>query len=388
MRVLIIDDSAFMRKIISQMIESTPGLEVAGVARNGREGVEMTQKLLPDLITLDIEMPELDGLGALRQIRIKCRDLAPGVLMCSSLTTEGSNEALKALRLGAADVIAKDPSTLGKQEQSFKEELVGKLKVIGSERQRVRRGPTPGDAPAGGLSVGPAPEGPAAARTASPIRAATYEELRLGEIDAVVVGSSTGGPPVLEDIFIQLPPDLRVPVFVAQHMPAVFTRSLAGRLGQQCACPVSLITEETDITTPGIYIAEGGRHMHIENRRGRVTASMSAEPVKALFRPSVSVLFETAARAFGARVLAVQLTGMGDDGLTGARSLREAGGRVIAQHESTCVVYGMPRAVVEAGMADAVMTPAQIGGLLRRLGASRAAGSGGEPGQSCARRSA
>lgn len=380
MRVLIVDDSAFMRKIISQMIDSTPGLEVVGVARNGREGVEMTQKLLPDLVTLDIEMPELDGLGALRQIRMKCRAQAPGILMCSSLTTEGSNEALKALRLGAADVIAKDPSSVGKQDQSFKDELIGKLKVIGSERQRTRRGAGPAEAGA--------PEGHPPARPPTPIRAAGFEELRLGDIDAVVVGSSTGGPPVLEDIFVQLPADLRVPVFVAQHMPAVFTRSLAGRLGQHCACPVSLVSQETEITAPGVYIAEGGRHMHLENRRGRTTATMSAEPAKAVFRPSVSVLFETAARAFGGRVLALQLTGMGDDGLAGARILRAAGGRLIAQHESTCVVYGMPRAVVEAGEADAVMTPAQIGGLLRRLGQSPSASSGGEPGQSCARRSA
>jgi two-component system chemotaxis response regulator CheB len=380
--VLIVDDSAFMRKIISQMIESAPGLEVVGVARNGREGVEMTQRLLPDLVTLDIEMPELDGLGALREIRIKCREQAPGILMCSSLTTEGSTEALKALRLGAADVIAKDPSTVGKQEQSFKNELIGKLKIIGSERERVRRGA----ASAAGTPTG---QSTAPTRPRPPARAPSYEELRLGEIDAVVVGSSTGGPPVLEDIFVQLPADLRVPIFVAQHMPAVFTRSLADRLGQHCACPVALITEETEISTPGVYLSEGGRHMHIEmQRRGRLTARMSVEPTKAVFRPSVSVLFETASNAFGGRVLGVQLTGMGDDGLSGARVLRAAGGRVIAQHESTCVVYGMPRAVVEAGEADAVMTPAQIGGLLRRMGESPSAGTGGDSEQSSRRKSA
>jgi two-component system chemotaxis response regulator CheB len=367
-RVLVVDDSAFMRKVISQMIGSERGLEVVGVARNGREGVEMAQKLLPDLITLDIEMPELDGLGALRQIRFKCRGQAPGVLMCSSLTTEGSTEALKALRLGAADVIAKDPATVGQQDQSFRDELIGKLRVIGTERARSRRA-----VEGQGETHGEGRAGPAAAAA----RAATPEELRLDQIEAVLVGSSTGGPPALEDIFSLIPASLRVPIFVAQHMPAVFTKSLAGRLAQHCACPVELVTAETAIERPGIYIAEGGRHLHIAPaRRGRVTATMSPEPTDAVFRPSVNVLFDSGSAAYQGRVLAVQLTGMGDDGLRGARLLRERGGRILAQHESTCVVYGMPRVIVEAGLADAVMTPIQIGGLLRSLGSNAEPGTG------------
>lgn len=370
MRVLVVDDSAFMRKVISQMIAGERGMEVVGAARNGREGVEMAQKLLPDLITLDIEMPELDGLGALRQIRLKCRDHAPGVLMCSSLTTEGSTEALKALRLGAADVIAKDPATVGQQDQSFREELIGKLRVIGAERARTRR---VSDTPAG------TPHGETRAASQS-VRVATPEELRLDQVEAVLVGSSTGGPPALEDIFALIPQSLRVPIFVAQHMPAVFTKSLAGRLAQHCACPVELVTGETVVERPGIYIAEGGRHLHIlPGRRGRVTATMSPEPTDAVFRPSVNVLFDTGSSAYQGRVLAVQLTGMGDDGLRGARLLRQRGGRVVAQHESTCVVYGMPRVIVDAGLADAVMTPTQIGGLLRALGAQAEPGTGDGP---------
>ncbi len=367
MRVLVVDDSAFMRKIISRMIDEAPGLTVVGTARNGREGVEMAQSLLPDLITLDIEMPELDGLGALRQIRLKCRAHAPGVLMCSSLTTEGSAEALRALRLGAADVIAKDPATVGGRNQSFRDELIGKLKAVGAERRRAQ---SRAGAPA------------ATARQASPIRPASYEDLRLAQVDAVVIGSSTGGPPVLEDLLSALPKGLRVPVFVAQHMPALFTRSLATRLGQHCACPVRLVSEQTAITEPGVYIAEGGRHMHLAgSRQGEVVARIGDEPARAVFRPSVNVLFETASAVYADRVLAVQLTGMGDDGVRGAAVLKGRGGRVIAQHESTCVVYGMPRAVVEAGLADAVMTPQQIAGLFRRLGPARgnAPDAGAEP---------
>jgi two-component system chemotaxis response regulator CheB len=377
--VLVVDDSAFMRKMISQMIASERGMEVVGAARNGREGVEMAQKLLPDLITLDIEMPELDGLGALRQIRLKCRDQAPGILMCSSLTTEGSTEALKALRLGAADVIAKDPATVGQNDQSFRDELISKLRVIGGERARTHR--TAEGAPA---AAGEGRAGPGAVRVAS------ADELHLDQVEAVLVGSSTGGPPALEDVFSLIPQSLRVPIFVAQHMPAVFTKSLAGRLAQHCACPVELVTGETHIERPGIYIAEGGRHMHIASaRRGRVTATMSAEPTDAVFRPSVNVLFDTGSAAFQGRVLAVQLTGMGDDGLRGARLLKQRGGRIVAQHESTCVVYGMPRVIVDAGLADAAMTPAQIGGLLRALGGSKSEpGIGDGPSRDSYRKSA
>lgn len=356
MRVLVIDDSAFMRKMITQMIESTSGLEVVGQARNGKEGVELAEKLQPDLITLDIEMPELDGLGALRQIRVKCRQHNPAILMCSSLTTEGSAEALKALRLGAADVIAKDPATVGKGDASFKQELITKLRAIGSGRRRT--GPAPTDA---------AGKPAAQTHTPAPSKLATAEELRLDAIDAVVIGSSTGGPPALEDVLSPLPQGLRVPVIVAQHMPPVFTKSLASRLNQHCVCGATLVTDKTVIDQPQIYLAEGGRHLHLSGRRGQVLATMSTEPTDALYRPSVNVLFETAAAAYGSRVLAVQLTGMGDDGAKGAAVLRKAGGRIVAQDEASCVVYGMPKAVVEAGLADAVMNPAQIAQLLSAL---------------------
>lgn len=368
MRVLIVDDSAFMRKMISRMIEEARGLEVVGLARNGREGVEMAQQLRPDLVTLDIEMPELDGLGALRQIRLKCRADAPAVLMCSSLTTEGSAEALKALRLGAADIIAKDPATVGRNDEGFRKELVTKLKAIGVERARLRR---QGEETRAGEHHAPAP-----------VHAPTAEQLRLDEADAVVIGSSTGGPPVLEDLFSLLPASLRVPIFVAQHMPAVFTKSLATRLDQHCACPVRMIDGRAEIRAPGVFIAEGGRHMHLSRHRsGVILAEMLDEPANAVFRPSVDVLFESAARVFGPRLLAVQLTGMGDDGARGAGVIRAAGGRVIAQHASTCVVYGMPRAVVERGLADGVMTPAQIAALFKGLGLAPATASGDKPEQ-------
>ncbi|MFK7884231.1 MAG: chemotaxis-specific protein-glutamate methyltransferase CheB [Phycisphaerales bacterium] len=358
MRVLVVDDSAFMRKVITQMIDETPGLEVVGFARNGVEGVKLAEELNPDLITLDIEMPELDGLGALRQIRIKCRKNNPAVLMCSSLTTDGSTEAFKALRLGAADVIAKDPATVGKRDEGFRKELISKLKAIAGERRRATSASSPSTLKIGGKPDTPKPPAP----SKSPA------DLDLDNIDAVVIGSSTGGPPVLEDILGGMPAGLRVPVFVAQHMPPLFTKTLSQRLDQHCICNVKLISERTAITEPGVYVAEGGRHMHITRHPATLArAEMRDEPEEAVYRPSVDVLFSTASRVFGKRTLAIQLTGMGEDGAKGAQDIRTAGGRVITQSAETCVVYGMPKAVVESGNSDAQLTPTQITGILAQL---------------------
>jgi len=353
-RVLVIDDSAFMRKVISQMIQDTPGLEVVGQARNGRDGVEQAQKLKPDLITLDIEMPVLDGLGALREIRIKCRKEHPAVLMCSSLTTQGSKEAFKALRLGAADVIAKDPGTVGKHDADFRDELIAKLKAIGKGRRHAAAASSKTTTSAPSDAKRDAPDLPS--------------ELDISAVTGVVIGSSTGGPPVLEDILGHMPSGLRVPIYVAQHMPPVFTKTLAARLDQHAVCGAELVTERISITENKIYVAEGGWHLHL-TRIGRANprADMRHQPESATFRPSVDTLFTTAARVYGAGLLAIQLTGMGEDGAKGAAIVRAAGGRVIAQHPSTCVVYGMPKAVVNSGQADALMTPPQIAKTLTQL---------------------
>jgi len=354
-RVLVIDDSAFMRKIISGMIDQAPGLEVIGQARNGRQGVEMAQELKPDLITLDIEMPILDGLGALREIKIKCRAGNPAVLMCSSLTTQGSTEAFKALRLGAADVIAKDPATVGKGDAGFRDELISKLKAIGGGRRKQQPRTPSSQRPRGSETTeAPPPDLPA--------------QLSISGVTAVVIGSSTGGPPALEDILTTMPAGLTVPIFIAQHMPPVFTQTLASRLDQQCVCGATHIDGRTTINANTIYVAQGGKHMHL-SRIGDASprATVKDEPESAPFRPSVDTLFSTASRVFGPGLLAIQLTGMGEDGAAGAADVRAAGGKVIAQHPSTCVVYGMPKAVVESGNADALMTPQQIANTLRSL---------------------
>lgn len=385
MKVLVVDDSAFMRKVIREMIESDDVLEVVGTARDGIEGVEKAISLKPDLITMDIEMPRQNGIDALREIMVKCKGESPAVLMCSSLTIDGSTEALKALKIGAVDFIAKDPQVVGKHDPEFQRQLLAKLRAIGGHRRRMRSSATNG----------------ARARTAAkPMSIAHHEPKDTAGIctsfadwdmpegiDVIVVGSSTGGPPVLEKIFSNIPATLPVPIIVAQHMPELFTKSLADRLDHHCSCGSVLAEHGTCFDKPRIYISVGGRHMKPTKVAGKKLIARTVDEVEgAMYKPSVDLLFSTMAKLYGSRVLAIQLTGMGEDGAIGAKAIREAGGHVIAQNEQSCVVYGMPKAVVENGSANAVMTPDDIQKVL--LAVCQTAESGGAQDQSSGRMSA
>ena len=348
MRVLIVDDSAFMRRTLSQLIGSDPELQVVDTARNGEEGLEKAKKLHPDIVTLDIEMPIMDGLTALRRIRSECVP-PPAVLMCSSLTSEGSREALKALRLGASDFIVKQTSLAGLQ--GVRDEVVGKLKAIG----------------AGLKSAG---SHPAPAMHVRESHAASAASIRGKAHDLILIGSSTGGPPVLEKLINALPAGLRVPVVVAQHMPALFTQSLSARLGETAQVPVRHATENVALDAGTVYIIQGGRHGNVQRVGGRLALKVTDEPKGLLYKPSVDELFRSGAHAVGSRALAFILTGMGEDGVLGARDLHEAGAAMVAQDGSTCVVYGMPRAVVDANLATAVMTPDEMVSVFSGLSGS------------------
>ncbi len=334
MRVLIVDDSAFMRRAIRQMLESDPDIEIVGAARNGREGTEMARRLEPDLITLDIEMPEMDGLTALRHIMREC---PTNVLMLSSLTTEGSHAALTALKLGAADVLAKDMSQVSLSVTNIQEELLTKARALGKSRRPSRR--VAATAPAGD-------EPPC---------------FRHGQFDVICIGSSTGGPPVLETILPPLPLSIATPIVVAQHMPEIFTRSMAERLNETCPYRVVHAEDGMPLESRTIYIAPGGRHTHIHKvRLARWELKVNDQPKEALYKPSVDALLQSAAAATGPRTLAIVLTGIGQDGLEGARPLHAAGGVLLAQSEETCVVYGMPKAVTQAALVTASLAPQQI----------------------------
>ncbi len=357
MRVLIVDDSAFMRRALRQMLEK-PGLKVVGTASNGEEGVKEALRLRPDVVTLDIEMPVMDGLTALKAIRTQITPM-PAVLMCSSLTSEGSHEALKAMRLGASDVIAKGSSTFCLGAESIADELVAKVRAVALGRRAKQN--VAGRLP-GLVATGVGGAGKPRVEANHRLSAST---------DLVLIGSSTGGPPVLETVIGALPAGYRAPVVVAQHMPLMFTKSLAERLDAECAVNVEHATNGVAIEAGRVYIAPGGSHTRVvRNRLGRIVLEISGEPASALYKPSVNELFASGAKATQGqgRVVAVVLTGMGEDGLEGARLLKPKGATILAQDVQSCVVYGMPKAVAQAGLADGSLSPDEIGTVLSTLG--------------------
>jgi two-component system, chemotaxis family, protein-glutamate methylesterase/glutaminase len=327
-RVLVVDDSAFMRYTISHHLSAQPDMEVVGLAADGVEGVEQVEALRPDVITLDVEMPRLDGLSALRQIMAK--HPLP-VVMMSSLTKEGAAVTVEALTVGAVDFVTKPSQSISVHQ------VLGELaeKVRQAARARVR-------APVTAAS----PQ----KRPAAPAPGGRLERL-------VVIGSSTGGPGALREVIGRLPVDLPAGVVVVQHMPPSFTRSLAERLDDLSAVPVKEAAAGDRVQVGQVLIAPGGLHMTV-NRNGEI--QLNDGPTVNGVKPAVDVTMVSAAAAFGDRVLAVVLTGMGHDGRDGSRAIKHAGGRTIVQDEATCIVYGMPRSVVEAGLADTVLPIDQI----------------------------
>lgn len=345
-RIVVVDDSAFIRKALSMMLESDPAIKVVGTANNGEDGLETIRRLKPDLVTMDIEMPRMDGLTALRHIMES--DPVP-VMMVSSITTDGAEATLEALELGAVDFIPKQLSYVSLDIVKIKEDLLAKIKNIVSRkhvlmarlRQRARFARITADA-----RPKPAPD---YTHTTPPLRK------RHHKIDLVAIGSSTGGPPALNSVISQLPTNLPVGIVIAQHMPPMFTRTLAERLNSSSRLTVKE-AEDGDPVEPGhVYVSPGGKHLLVKKYGGRVRAVVSAEPSDTLYKPCVDVMFNSVAQTCGQTTLAVVLTGMGANGVKGARNIKSRGGLLIAQNEATCVVYGMPRAVVEARLADHVL---------------------------------
>ncbi|MFN0131821.1 MAG: chemotaxis-specific protein-glutamate methyltransferase CheB [Phycisphaerales bacterium] len=338
-RVLVVDDSLVMRSALSKFVRGDPALSLVGTARDGQEGLEMAAKEKPDVMTLDVEMPVLDGLSALRRLKSEPGPM-PRVLMCSTLTVKGSQHALEALKLGAADFIAKNIAS--DAMETFGREYVAKIKGIAPRRGVVLRPPF------GSPSV-----------------------IASSKRDIVLIGSSTGGPPVLEEILASLPAHMPVPIVVAQHMPELFTKMLAERL--TACCKIKVVHAEPGMPlVPGVaYICPGGQHIRIVKwTSGRYAAEVSERPKEALYKPSVDELFESAALTVGAKCAAVVLTGMGEDGKIGATALKKAGGVIVSQSARTCAVYGMPRAVNDADLTAASLDPKQIAQAIAALARS------------------
>lgn len=348
-KVLIVDDSAFMRSALTRMMQSDPEIQIVGVARDGEEGLAKVRELNPDLITLDVEMPRMDGLTMLAQLM---KTNPKPVIMVSSLTREGAESTLRAMELGALDFIPKiKDATMSLDD--IQRDLCSKIRAV-SRRGRFMRPPlsTPTTST---VNLGMASAAHSAAYAthvaAPPLRARGGRATR----DIVAIGVSTGGPPAVQKVLSALPANFPACILIAQHMPASFTGAFAKRL--DAVSQISVKEAETgDKVAPGLaYVAPGGQHVRLDLRGSLPSIIVTKTPEEALYKPSANVLMETVGASMGRRAVGVIMTGMGSDGTEGMRVLKQRGGYVIAQNEASCVVYGMPKSVVDAGLADEVV---------------------------------
>lgn len=358
--VIVVDDSAFMRKSISMMLESDPGIKVVAVARDGREGIEMIRKFRPQVVTMDIEMPGMNGLDALKIIM---KEMPLPVLMFSSLTTEGADATMEALNLGAVDFIPKDMSYVNVNIAAKKAELIDKVRSISntplfrSRFKSMSRTQT-------------TTSGPAAAKPTSGIVRSVKTPSRR-DFQAMVLGISTGGPFALINMLPQVPGNFPLGIAIVQHMPPRFTHSLAERLNTMSQLTVKE-AQEGDVMLPGlVLIAPGGKHLTFRKTGSEMIAHISDLPSTTLYRPSADIMMTSAVEAYSGPLLGVIMTGMGRDGLEGLRLLKKKGGYIVAQNEDSCVVYGMPKAAVDDGIADAVLPLDDIAATLYQVTTGR-----------------
>ena len=340
-KVLVVDDSSFFRRRITEFLSSDYRIEVIGEAVDGMDAIEKTKELNPDVITMDIEMPKLDGISAVKKIRETKRT---PILMFSSLTHEGAKATFEALDAGASDFLPKRFQDIASEQKDAIKKLCDCICSLARN---------------GTVSTGVAKiKIPTALRSSTTASSKGYQ--------LAVIGASTGGPVAIEKVLKQLPANYPLPILLIQHMPASFTGAFSERLNKLCAINVKE-AEHGDELKPGTaYIAPGGRQMRLKQDGRSNLINIDDEPVSTTYKPSVDITFNSIAEAYRGRVLAIVLTGMGSDGCDGAKMLREKGATVWAQDEASCVVYGMPMAVVKQNLADKVMSVDEIGISLAR----------------------
>ena len=358
-KVLVVDDSGFFRRRVSEILSTDSGIQVIGTASNGREAIDQALALKPDVITMDYEMPMMDGITAVRQIMQRC---PTPVLMFSSLTHEGARVTLDALDAGAVDYLPKNFEDISRNPEKVKQLLCEKVHTISRSNRRYAShlsapaAPPSTTAHAGMPSTAlrsPASTNAAPAHAAPAAAAPRRKAYRL-----VAIGTSTGGPVALQRVLTQLPGNFPAPIVLIQHMPAAFTKAFAERLDKLCQISVKE-AEDGDLLRPGLaLLAPGGKQMMID---GRGTVRILPGDERLNYRPCVDVTFGSAAKAYHDKVLAVVLTGMGADGREGARMLKASGSQVWTQDEASCVIYGMPMAVAKANLSDAVFSLDDIG---------------------------
>ncbi|WP_375739171.1 chemotaxis response regulator protein-glutamate methylesterase [Pseudomonas boanensis] len=353
-KVLVVDDSGFFRRRVSEILSSDPNIQVVGTATNGREAIDQALALKPDVITMDYEMPMMDGITAVRHIMQRC---PTPVLMFSSLTHEGARVTLDALDAGAVDFLPKNFEDISRSPEKVKQLLCDKVHSIARSNRRFSAlsssAPQVASSPVAGAAVRPAAVAAPAPAPSSNSPAPKRKAYRL-----VAIGTSTGGPVALQRVLTQLPASFPAPLVLIQHMPAAFTKAFAERLDKLCRISVKE-AEDGDVLRPGLaLLAPGGKQMMVD-ARGVVRILPGDERLN--YKPCVDITFGSAAKSYNDKVLAVVLTGMGADGREGARLLKQGGSQVWAQDEASCVIYGMPMAVVKANLADAVYGLDEIG---------------------------
>jgi two-component system chemotaxis response regulator CheB len=338
-RVLVVDDSLVIRRLVVDALAGDPDIDVVGQAPNGKVALAKVAELRPDAVTMDIEMPEMNGIEAVRALR-RTNPRLP-VVMFSTLTERGAAATLDALAAGASDYVTK-PSNVGSfadSQRNVREQLIPKLKALTSSRRAVI---TP----------------------AVPPRPPALRRPRTAPFGVLAIGCSTGGPDALATVLPSLPADLPVPVVVVQHMPPVFTRLLATRLDGQSRVDVAEAEHGMPLVPGRVLIAPGGLHLVVRRQGTAVVAELTEDPPENFCRPAVDVLFRSVAAVYGERTLAAVLTGMGRDGERGSRTIRDAGGEIYVQDDATSVVWGMPGAVAGAGLADKILPLPQVGPAL------------------------
>lgn len=340
-RVVVVDDSGFFRRRIVEILEADARIEVVGTAGDGKEAIEQVARLKPDVVTMDIEMPVMDGITAVRHI-MSAQPLP--ILMFSSLTHDGAQATLDALEAGAVDFLPKRFEDIAKDREEAKLLLRRRIHAVA----RQRRAPSRAAAPSGRVNVASSAPAPA------PV-------IKRGQFHMVAIASSTGGPVALAQVLTKLPANYRFPVVVVQHMPASFTPAFAARLDQQCAIKVKE-AEDGDLVKPGqVLIAPGGRQLNIRQAGGEVRVKISDGDAALHYKPCADITFSSVASVYGGKTLALVLTGMGSDGREGARELKKQGATIWSQDEASSVIYGMPMAVAEAGLSDQVLSLRDIG---------------------------
>lgn len=342
-RTLIVDDSAFVRKTVREILSRSPYIDVVGVARDGEEALELVAELKPDVVTCDLTMPRLDGVGFVRQQMAR----APLPILILTASPQDATLVLDALNAGAVDLVQKPTALANEQLLNIREQLVEKVKTAARVPVSHLHLAIDGEAPA---APAPVSTGPTKA-------------------DVVVIGVSTGGPQALRLLLPELPANFPVPIAMVLHMPLGYTAPFAEKLNELSAIDVAE-AREGDLLRPGLaLLAPAGRHLELRrNRQGAVVAHLTMHPIDRTHRPSVDVLFRSAAEVHGSRVLGIVMTGMGDDGKEGAAWIKAQGGTILTEAESSCIIYGMPRSVVEAGLSDAAIPLSKISStILERL---------------------